>query len=180
MSLLPPSLPLSLSLGFCLGAVRALLQSYGKEHIQWGLSQSLSVSIKDPGNTTLSTFKGPVSLLNLDPRLGLPAPPFFFHAATGIFVSESAPPECCVNFCRQWGPPSTTQLGCPNTHSSSGQLRRICSGSIYWDCSRWCLTLFGWNFANIFKEIHRFSRHKPSLTLLSRVFALTLYLCTFL
>lgn len=73
----PPSLPLSPSLGFCLGAVRALLQSrYGKDHIQWGLSQSLSVSIKDPGNTTLSTFKGPASLLNLSPGLGLPAPPF--------------------------------------------------------------------------------------------------------
>ena len=57
VTLLPP-LPLSLSLSLCfyLGAVRAPLLKLllKREHIQRGLSQSLSVSIKDPGNTTLS------------------------------------------------------------------------------------------------------------------------------
>ena len=51
-----PCLSLSLSLCFYLGAVRAPLLKLllKREHIQRGLSQSLSVSIKDPGNTTLS------------------------------------------------------------------------------------------------------------------------------
>lgn len=50
-----PSLPASLSLCLYLGAVRAPLLKLllKREHIQWGLSQSHSVSIKDPGNTTL-------------------------------------------------------------------------------------------------------------------------------
>lgn len=50
-TLFPPS-----TLCFYQGAVRApLLRPRLKgEHIQWGLSQWLSVSIKNPGNTTLS------------------------------------------------------------------------------------------------------------------------------
>lgn len=50
-----PSLPASLCLCLYLGAVRAPLLKLllKREHIQWGLSQSHSVSIKDPGNTTL-------------------------------------------------------------------------------------------------------------------------------
>lgn len=144
----PPCLSLSLSLGFCLGA--RLQSRYGKEHIQWGLSQPLSVSIKDPGNTALSTFKGPASLLNLSPRLGLPAPPFIFMQPL-----ESLKYISSVNLCRQWGPPSTTQLGCPNTHSCSGQLRGVCSSSVYLDCSRRLLALFGRNFGNIFQEIQQ-------------------------
>lgn len=50
-TLFPPS-----TLCFYQGAVRApLLKPRLKgEHIQWGLSQWLSVSIKNPGNTTLS------------------------------------------------------------------------------------------------------------------------------
>lgn len=58
-TLFPPS-----TLCFYQGAVRApLLRPRLKgEHIQWGLSQWLSVSIKNPGNTTLSAellLKGP-------------------------------------------------------------------------------------------------------------------------
>lgn len=52
------ALPASLSLALCLylGAVRAPLLKLllKRERIQWGLSQPHSVSIKDPGNTTLS------------------------------------------------------------------------------------------------------------------------------
>lgn len=53
---LPASLYLSLSLCLYLGAVRAPLLKLllKREHIQWGLSQPHSVSIKDPGNTALS------------------------------------------------------------------------------------------------------------------------------
>lgn len=48
---------LSASLCFYLGAVRApsLRLLLKREHTQWSLSQPLSVSIKDPGNTTLTT-----------------------------------------------------------------------------------------------------------------------------
>lgn len=75
----PPSLAsLSLSLCFYLGAVRAPLLKLllKREHIQWGLSQSLSVSIKDPGNTTLS--REPLLKGQWDPgsfATWVPAPP---------------------------------------------------------------------------------------------------------
>lgn len=77
VTLLPP-LPPSLSLCFYLGAVRAPLLKLllKREHIQWGLSQSLSVSIKDPGNTTLS--REPLLKGQWDPgsfATWVPAPP---------------------------------------------------------------------------------------------------------
>lgn len=51
-----PSLPASLSVLLSGSSESTIAQALLKrEHIQWGLSQSLSVSIKDPGNTTLST-----------------------------------------------------------------------------------------------------------------------------
>lgn len=77
VTLLPP-LPPSPSLCFYLGAVRAPLLKLllKREHIQWGLSQSLSVSIKDPGNTTLS--REPLLKGQWDPgsfATWVPAPP---------------------------------------------------------------------------------------------------------
>ena len=86
---LPSSLPFSLALFFYLGAVRASLLKLllKREHIQWGLSQSLCVSIKDPGNTALSTeplLKGQwdPGLRNLSPMQHLPSF-FFFHGKRG-------------------------------------------------------------------------------------------------
>lgn len=54
VTLFPPSLCLSPALCLYRGAVRAPLLLLKREHIQWGLSQSYSVSIKELGNTTLS------------------------------------------------------------------------------------------------------------------------------
>lgn len=56
VTLFPPSLCLSPALCLYRGAVRAPLLKLPlkREHIQWGLSQSYSVSIKELGNTTLS------------------------------------------------------------------------------------------------------------------------------
>lgn len=56
VTLFPPSLCLSPALCLYRGAVRAPLLKLllKREHIQWGLSQSYSVSMKELGNTTLS------------------------------------------------------------------------------------------------------------------------------
>lgn len=56
VTLFPPSLCLSPALCLYRGAVRAPLLKLllKREHIQWGLSQSYSVSIEELGNTTLS------------------------------------------------------------------------------------------------------------------------------
>lgn len=56
VTLFPPSLCLSPALCLFRGAARATLLKLllKREYIQWGLSQSYSVSIKEHGNTTLS------------------------------------------------------------------------------------------------------------------------------
>lgn len=93
----PPSLAsLSLSLCFYLGAVRAPLLKLllKREHIQWGLSQSLSVSIKDPGNTTLSReplLKGqwdPGSFATWVPAPPIPSLSWEKRKNTGIYAAN--------------------------------------------------------------------------------------------
>lgn len=92
MTLFPPSLRLSPALCLYLGAVRAPLLEFllKREHIQWGLSQSYSVSIKEPGNTTLSgeaLLKGQrdSGLSNLSPS----ASHLFFHGKQSTWKEEN-------------------------------------------------------------------------------------------
>lgn len=139
----PSFLPPCLSLSFCsyLGAARAPLLRLllKREYIQWGLSQLLSVSIKDPGNTTLSTepllkgqWPGLYNLSSITSR--------HFHGKwkkTGIYRAD------------QWFMNSmwTVQAASPLSKHTHSHLRHhrpmgIRYSGVYLDYSWGCFSLF--------------------------------------
>ena len=130
----PPSLAsLSLSLCFYLGAVRAPLLKLllKREHIQWGLSQSLSVSIKDPGNTTLS--REPLLKGQWDPgsfATWVPAPPIpslswekrkntGIYAANQLFMNGMWTLQRCPRHRAPPSPAPSKQTQSPQTSQSA-------------------------------------------------------------
>lgn len=149
-----PSLPASLSLSeFYLGAARAPLLKLllKREHIQWGLSHSLSVSIKDPGNTTLSTLKGPAGPKSSQPESQhLQSCPWEANK-TGIYTAN----QLFTN--GMWTPDRECQhhpaINLPKAPRCCLHLMGVSSNIIYLDYSWWCITLCRRNMSAFFKQI---------------------------